>query len=63
MDDDISDEVEYLLELLKTQNISCATVKDGHIIIFKRSYLQSILDNNPDNETIMMFIKRPVFQD
>lgn len=54
--------IEFMLELLEQQGVVCSTVSDGHVILFKRTKLLSILNNNPDQETISIFIKRPDFK-
>lgn len=56
------DGIDYFLKLVETQGVACSTVKDGHIIMFKRSWLQSLLDSHPDNSEITIFIQRPDFK-
>jgi len=52
---------EYLLKMLETQGVACSTVKDGHVLMFKRSVLQSMLDNHPDQDELVIFVKRQDF--
>lgn len=54
------DEIEYMMENVETNGVACSTVKDGHVIVFKKDKLLNII-NNSDNETIVFFIKRPDF--
>lgn len=56
------DGIDYFLKLVETQGVACSTVKDGHIIMFKRSWLQSLLDSHSDNPEITIFIQRPDFK-
>jgi len=58
----MSDEADFLSELCQRQGVSVATVKDGHVLMFKRSYLQEIIDKNSDQENLVIFIKRSDFQ-
>ena len=59
MDD--KDAVEYLAAMLEAQGVACSTVKDGHVLMFKRSLLQSMLDNHPDQDEFVIFVKRQDF--
>lgn len=54
--------IDFMLELLEQQGVVCSTVSDGHILMFKRQKLLSLLNNHPDQETISIFIKRPDFK-
>ena len=54
--------IDYLFTLLKTQGVACATVNDGHILLFKREKLQQLLDQAAGKEELMIFIKRPDFK-
>lgn len=56
------DAAEYLLKSLETQGVACSTVKDGHILMFKRAALQSMLDGYPDNDKFVIFVKRQDFE-
>lgn len=55
-------EGEYLSELADLNGVSCATVKDGHVLVFKRSKLEQILRDIGDKEKVVIFIKRPDMQ-
>lgn len=61
-DKNYKDELEYFNAMFETQGVATSTVSDGHIIKFKRSMLQAMLDKNPDNEEFVIFIKRPDFK-
>lgn len=63
MSDDKNDAADFLMEMCETQGAAASTVKDGHIILFKRKFLQAMLDKNPTQEKLMIFIKRPDFKD
>jgi hypothetical protein len=61
MDDYNKDAAEYLIKTLETQGVACSTVKDGHVLMFKRSVLQGLLDGHPDKNEFVIFVKRPDF--
>lgn len=61
MSDD-SNEHDWINKIADVQGVACLTVSDGHVLLFKRSCLQSIMDQNPDKEKILIFIKRPDFK-
>ena len=54
--------IEYMIEMTNRIGASCATVDDGHVLIFKRSFLQDLLDKNAAQEKIIIFLKRPDFK-
>jgi hypothetical protein len=54
--------VEFFLKMGETQGVTCATVTDGHMLFFKREWLQALLDKHPTNEKFMIFVKRPDFK-
>lgn len=56
------DAVEYFSKLCDVQGASCLTVEDGHILMFKRSFLQELIDKNPDKEKVVIYLKRPEFK-
>lgn len=53
------DPVEFFLDQARKVGASCATVEDGHMLIFKRDFLNSILEKHPNKEEIVIFLKRP----
>lgn len=52
-----SDSADYLATLAETQGAACATVKDGHILVFKRDFLQRLVEKS-SQETFVIFVKR-----
>jgi hypothetical protein len=56
-----SDDADFFLEIVKTQGVACSTVSDGHVLMFKRSFLKDLLEKYP-NEEIAIFIQRPEFK-
>lgn len=54
-----SDPAEYLLDIVHTNGVACSTVKDGHVLVFKREKLLQILDQTGDSEILTIFIQRP----
>lgn len=54
-------EVEYMLEMSKHQGgVACATVKDGHVLIFTKNALENLLHQAAENEKqqVIVFVKR-----
>jgi hypothetical protein len=64
MSDEIDEKkaAKHLLDVMELQGISCATVSNGHLIMFKRTWLQALLDQHPGKESISMFLERPDFK-
>jgi hypothetical protein len=60
--DDNKDAAEFLIKTLEAQGVACSTVKDGHVLMFKRSVLQNMLDSHPDQDEFVIFVKRPDFE-
>ena len=56
-------ELEFFQALVETQGVACTTVSDGHVLMFKRSFLQAMLDKDADKEKFIIFVKRPDFKD
>lgn len=54
--------IQFLIKLANTQGAACANVKDGHVILMQRSYLQSILDKTANKEHVLLFIQRREFK-
>lgn len=52
---------DFLLDLLEAQGVAASSVSDGHILLFKRKFLQDLLDKNSDKEKIIIFVKRQEF--
>lgn len=57
------DGLDYFTEMVETQGVAVSTVADGHVLMFKREFLQSLLDKYADQEKLIIFIKRPDFKD
>ncbi len=56
-----SNEAEYLMEMAKLQGgIACATVKDGHVLVFSKEALMNLLAKASDagKDQVVVFIKR-----
>lgn len=58
-----TDSAGYLMEILKTNGVVAASVDDGHVIGFKRDFLQKLLDDNEGKSSIVIFVKHPVKQE
>ncbi len=57
------DASEFLLATAEINGVACATVADGHVLIFKRAKLEEILRSVGDEEQqIVIFVKRPKMQ-
>ena len=53
---------DFLVALMKAKGVACSTTKDGHLLMFKRSFLQAILNANPDKDEFVIMVKRPDFE-
>lgn len=49
-----------MIESVNKNGVVCSTVKDGHVIVFKKDKLLNII-NHSNNETIVFFIKKSDF--
>jgi hypothetical protein len=57
-----TNEIDFFTKMMDSQGVAVSTVSDGHIIIFKREFLQSLLDKYSDRDSLTIFIKRPEFK-
>lgn len=51
----------FLLEMAKMQGgAACATVKDGHVLVFSKQALMNLLQqcNEADKDQVVVFVKR-----
>lgn len=55
-------ESEFLLAMAEQNGVACATVSDGHVLVFKRSTLEKILAQTEGKDTLTIFVKRPEMQ-
>lgn len=55
-------EIDFLLKIAEQNGVACATVSDGHVLVFKRSALEKILTQTEGKETLTIFVKRPEMQ-
>ena len=56
------DGVKFLLESVEQFGVACSTVSDGHMLVFKRSKLKELLEQNPNQDVLAIFVKRPDFK-
>jgi hypothetical protein len=54
--------IDFLLEMLETQGVAASSVTDGHILLFKKKFLQDLLDQNAGKEKIIIFVKQQEFK-
>lgn len=59
MKDDTEKAAEFAETLCERQGYATAAFKDGTMLYFKRSFLQDILDKHPNNEKLIIFLKKP----
>lgn len=57
------DPAEYLLEQAEQTGMACATTKDGHVLVFKKSQLEALLQkiNESGRDIGVIFVKRQDF--
>ena len=56
-------DIDFFIDVCDVNGVACSTVSDGHVLMFKREQLQSLLDKYVDKPKIIMFIERPEFKD
>lgn len=56
----IEDPAQFLIDEMNRVGGASARVKDGQVLLFKRKYLQGILDKNPADDTIIIHLRREV---
>ena len=56
--DDKEIAVDRLFDAVEKDGCAVASVNDGYLLIFKRITLQKILDDHPDKEKMIIFVKR-----
>lgn len=54
------DGTDFLIESAEKQGIACATVKDGHVLVFTKSHLEMLLKavNDKGSDKCVVFVKR-----
>lgn len=54
---------EYLVELATRQGVACATVKDGHVLVFTKKHLELVLAQLTEKgqDKCIIFVQRPEF--
>jgi hypothetical protein len=58
-DQDKDDAIKELVKEFEAKGIGVRSVSDGHIIMFKRQYLQALLDKMPDKKEFAIFLRKP----
>lgn len=56
-----TDPAQFLIESARHQGVACATVDDGHVIIFTRAHLELLMKSLGDKNECVVFIKRTDF--
>lgn len=54
--------IDFQIESAEINGISCTTVKDGHVFIFKKDFMEKLLKKYPDNDTFTIFVQRREFK-
>lgn len=58
-EDEAKQAAEYLVTLALQKGFAVSTVKDGTILIFKRSAMQDLINQHPDKELLQIFVQQP----
>jgi len=55
--------VDFLIDAAEKEGVACSTVSDGHVLVFKKSCLESLLKMMADKGTdsCVVFVKRQEF--
>lgn len=51
---------EYMNALADQNGVAVATVEDGTVLFFRRDYLLKVLEQEPDKEKLIIFVRHPV---
>ena len=51
--------VKEIVQEFDEKGVGVKLVSDGAVFLFKREYLQALLDKMPDQKSFMMYIRRP----
>lgn len=54
--------IDYFQAVFEMNGVAVSTVADGHVMMFKRTWLQALLDGNPDKPEFLIMIKKPDFK-
>jgi hypothetical protein len=52
-------EIEHLWDMVELNGVVCSSVKDGHVLAFKKDFLQKLIDKHPDKERVIIFVQKP----
>ena len=61
-DDQTKKAIDFLWDQVERQGAACSTVKDGHVLTFKLSFLKEIVEKYSDREHLTIFVQRPDFK-
>lgn len=62
MSDDTGAAADFLNELAEKNGVACATVDDGHVLIFKTETLERLLESSRKSGKVVVFVKRQDMQ-
>lgn len=48
----------YMMELALQKGFAVSTVKDGIVLLFKRSAMQELINHHPDKEFLQIFVQQ-----
>lgn len=60
--DEMEKAADFLVESMLTQGVAASTVQDGHLLLFTRKWLESLLASHPTKKEFSIFLKRPDFK-
>ena len=59
---DKNDMIDFFNDQIEGQGIAVSSVADGHVFGFTRDHLQKMLDQNPDKQKFIVFVKNREFK-
>ena len=59
-ENDQKNAIDNFLQIAEEEGEAVGPVTNGYVLMFKRTNLQKILDDHPDNEKIIIFVKTRV---
>jgi hypothetical protein len=56
----LDDAVDFTIEVYDINGVVCSTVKDGHIIMIRKSMLPKLIEAAKNKKDVVLYNKRPV---
>jgi hypothetical protein len=61
MSEDKKDKIDFFVDEMKRVGAAVYTVDDGHVLLFKREWIEELLKAHPDKKEFAIFLQRRKF--